>query len=243
MLAAAAAVAFLATVMLAVRTGDSAPIPSTEVLGARVTRQPAASVPAASGSSRSSKSSSTTASTTTTLVLETIPAGPITSQVFTSTTVAGAAATTSTTVSRSTTTTVASPRDVTEESDNTASYVWSKDGHDTASTTPNTQPASDPLTFLVSAHVDQENQAPNVAELDAKLQNNTDKPITFGPDGFAMRFLIDHDSKPWRTVEVKRDDIQTLPAHTTIEVIGHVYMDPQGYGTYDVGGEIQVRYT
>jgi hypothetical protein len=58
-----------------------------------------------------------------------------------------------------------------------------------------------------------------------------------------LRFLIDRNGDPWRTIEVKRDDIQSLPAHAEIVVIGQVAMDPGSYGTYDVGGEIQVRYS
>jgi len=246
----AAVVAFLATVMLAVRTGDSAPVPRTEVLGARATHDTATSTAQGAagdaGTSKSPKVVITIGTTSTTLTLETLPAVPASTNVFTPTTAPAQASTTSTTVNRSTTTTTAGPRDVNEQSDNTAEYTWTKDGSGGSSTTPDTQPSTDPLTFLVSAQWDHD----NVARLNAKLDNNTDKPITFpGPDGFVMRFLIDRDlkdgkgSQPWRTIEVKRDDIQTLPAHAEIVVVGQVVMDPGGYGTYDVGGEIQVRYS
>jgi hypothetical protein len=249
-LAVAAAVAFLATVMLAVRTGESAPVPRTEVLGARATIDtPTSAVqsPAgAPGTSKSPKVVITIGTTSTTLTLETLPAVPNNTNGFTPTTSPTASSTTTTSAVRSTTTTTAAPRDVKEQSDNTAEYVWTKDGSGGSTATPDTQPATDPLTFLVSAQWDHD----NVARLNAKLDNNTDKPITFpGPDGFDMRFLIDRDlkdgkgSQPWRTIDVKRDDIQTLPAHAEIVVIGQVAMDPGGYGTYDVGGEIQVRYS
>ncbi|MBV8691379.1 MAG: hypothetical protein JOZ37_01265 [Actinobacteria bacterium] len=257
-LAVAAALAFLATVMLAVRTGDSAPIPRTEVLGARVTHEtPTPAQNSDSNESKSAKSPSAqvvVVTTSTTLTLETLPAAPpvTSSSGTTPTTAAGTPPTsTSTTVVRATTTTTPPPRDVTEQSDNTAEYKWTKDGSGGSSTTPDTQPPSDPLTFLVSAQWDaQAAQAghDNVARLNAKLDNNTDKAITF-PDGFVLRFLIDRDlkdgkgSQPWRTVEVKRDDIQTLPAHAEIVVVGQVFMDEGAYGTYDVGGEINVRYS
>ena len=236
--------AFLATVMLAVRTGDSAPIPHTAVLDSRASRDTSTTgvpgQPGESGPTKSPKVVITIGTTSTTLTLETLPAVPATTNVFTPTTAAPATSTTNTTLARSTTTTTTGPRDVNEQSDNTAEYVWTKDGSGGSSTTPDTQPPSDPLTFLVSAQWDHD----NVARLNAKLDNNTDKPITFpGPDGFALRFLIDRNGDPWRTVEVKRDDIQSLPAHAEIVVIGSVTMDPGAYGTYDVGGEIQVRYS
>jgi hypothetical protein len=243
-LAAAAALAFLATVMLAVRTGDSAPIPRAEVVGARATRDAPTSAPKGdvdTGKSAKSQPSVVVVTTSTTLTLETLPAAPLTSAGSAPTTILSTPNPTSTTVARATTTTTTPPpRDVTEESDNTAEYKWTKDGSGGSSTTPDTQPPSDPLTFLVSAQWDHD----NVARLNAKLDNNTDRPITFpGPDGFVLRFLIDHDGQPWRTVEVKRDDIQTLPAHAEIVVVGQVFMDQGGYGTYDVGGEINVRYS
>lgn len=236
--------AFLATVMLAVRTGDSAPIPRTAVLGTSATRDTpttgAPGEPGVPGRTKSPKVSIVIGTTSTTLTLETLPAVPDSTNPFTSTTVAPAASTTTTSVARSTTTTTTAPHDVNEQSDNTAQYVWTKDGSGGSSTTPDTQPASDPLTFLVSAQWDHD----NVARLNAKLDNNTDKPITFpGPDGFVLRFLIDRNGDPWRTVEVKRDDIQTLPAHAEIVVVGAVNMDQGAYGTYDVGGEIKVRYS
>lgn len=251
MLAAAAALAFLATVMLAVRTGDSAPIPRTEVLGAKATHDTATSTAPGQvgepGTTKSPKVAITIGTTSTTLTLETLPAVPDSTNVFTPTTAPTVSSTTGTSVARSTTTTTPPPRDVNEQSDNTAEYVWTKDGSGGSSTTPDTQPPTDPLTFLVSAQWDsQAAQAgrDNVARLNAKLDNNTDKPITFpGPDGFVLRFLIDRNGDPWRTVEVKRDDIQTLPAHAEIVVIGQVAMDPGAYGTYDVGGEILVRYS
>ena len=244
MLAAAAALAFLATVMLAVRTGDSAPIPRAEVVGARATRDTPTSAPKAdadAGKSSKSQPSVVVVTTSTTLTLETLPAAPVTNLGSAPTTVLSTpSSSTSTTVARATTTTTSPPRDVTEQSDNTAEYKWTKDGSGGSSTTPDTQPPNDPLTFLVSGQWDHD----NVARLNAKLDNNTDKPITFpGPNGFVLRFLIDHDGQPWRTVEVRRDDIQTLPAHAEIVVVGQVFMDQGGYGTYDIGGEINVRYS
>lgn len=251
--------AFLATVMLAVRTGDSAPIPRTAVLGTSATRDTPTSAEApaqggVAGTTKSPRVSIVIGTTSTTLTLETLPAGvPDTANLFPPTTAAPATSTTNTTAARSTTTTTTAPRDVNEQSDNTAEYTWTKDGSGGSSATPDTQPPSDPLTFLVSAHWDSQQAQQghnNLAQLTAHLNNNTDKPITFpGPDGFALRFLIDRDlndgkgSQPWRTVEVKRDDIQTLPAHAQIVVIGEVAMDPGAYGTYEVGGEIQVRYS
>jgi len=243
-LAAAAALAFLATVMLAVRTGDSAPIPRAEVVGARATRDtPTSALKGDADAGRSSKAQPpvVVVTTSTTLTLETLPAAPLPTIASAPTTALSTpSSSTSTTVARATTTTTSPPRDVTEESDNTAEYKWTKDGSGGSSTTPDTQPPSDPLTFLVSGRWDHD----NVANLDATLKNNTDKPIAFpGPNGFVLRFLIDHDGQPWRTVEVRRDDIQTLPPHSRIDVLGQVFMDQGGYGTYDVGGEINVRYS
>jgi hypothetical protein len=241
-LAAAAAVAFLASVMLAVRTGDSAPTTRTEVLGARASRQSVTSSPSdalgASKSTGSSKSSSTTASTETTLTLETIPAGPVTSLATTSTTDATGRSTTTTVVSQSTTTTAVSAQDVTEESDNTATYVYNESGSGGSSATADTQPSNDPLTFLVQAAWDHD----NVADLNAKIDNNTARTITFpGDNGFVLRFLIDRDGQPWRTVEIRRSDIRSLPPHAEMLVTGNVYMEK--YGTYTVGGEVPVRYS
>jgi hypothetical protein len=239
-LVAAAAVAFLATATLALRTDESPPPTRTEVLGARATRQPptteAAQAPDAS------KSPNTTVSTDTTLALETLPAGPATTQVFTSTTVAGAPSTTTTTASRSTTTTVPSPNPgfVKEQSDNTSQYVYNENGSGGSKTTPDTQPPTDPLTFLVDGAWDHD----NVAHLNAKLSNNTEKTIYFGQDGqdgFVLHFLIDRNGQPWRTVDVADKDIHSLPAHSQMLVTGSVTMDK--YGTYDLGGETSVHYS
>ena len=240
MLAAAAAVAFLATAMLAVRTGDTPPPTRTEVLGARVTRQ-----------------STTTEAAPSVGVFEIVehdrvhrhhhhpgddPGRPITTQVFTSTTEAGAPSTTTTTASRSTTTTVPSPTPgfVQEESDNTAQYIYNENGSGGSKTTPDTQPPTDPLTFTVEGAWDHD----NVARLSAKLDNNTEKTIYFGQegqDGFVLHFLIDRNGQPWRTVDVADKDIRSLPPHSQMLVTGSAVMDK--YGTYDVGGETSVRYS
>jgi hypothetical protein len=242
-LAAAAAVAFLATVTLAIRSGEPSPPTRTEVLGARATRQPpTTATDKVAESSKSSRSPSTSALTETTLTLETIPAGPITTQAPTSTTEAGSASTSTTAVSRSTTTTVPSPQPgyVVEESDNTAEYVYTENGSGGAKTGPNAQPSTDPLTFLVEGAWDHD----NIARLSAKLNNNTEKTIFFGQqgqDGFVLHFLIDRNGQPWRTIDVTDHDIRSLPAHSQMLVTGSVVMDK--YGTYDLGGETSVRYS
>ena len=245
MLAAAAAVAFLATVMLAVRSGESPPPGHAEILGARVAGDTSTTAGAeASDASKSSNPPVTIVSTSTTLTLETIPAGPVTTQVFTTTTGPGAGtpAATTTTVARSTTTTVPSPSPgyVVEESDNTAEYIYNENGSGGAKTTPDTQPPTDPLTFLVEGAWDHD----NIARLSAKLLNNTEKTIYFGrqgDDGFVLHFLIDRNQQPWRTVDVTDRDIRSLPPHSQMLVTGSVVMDK--YGTYDVGGETSVRYS
>jgi len=228
--------------LLAVRAGEvSGGTTRTEILGVHLTRE---TVPPTSTTVtvRTTRQTTTTrGSPDTTLTVETLPAGPVPTDAPVPT-IATEPGHTSTTTSRATTTTVPNPPPgvVVEESDNTAEYIYDADGSGGAKTTPDNQPPTDPLTFLVAGNWDHD----NVAHLQAKLDNNTEHPITFPgdgkSDGLVLRFLMDLNGQPWRTVEVRNSEVRTLPPHFELEVTASVAMDK--YGTYDLSAEAPVQY-
>jgi hypothetical protein len=148
-------------------------------------------------------------------------------------------ATTSTTAARATTTTTTvasapSSRQVTERSDNTASFTYGP-GSGTPISVVDNDPA-DPFRFVVSA---QDANQDGTAELKTELANQTQRDIGF-PGGLVLRFNVAHDGEFWRTVELRFPDLQALPARGSLEIESAFQL--AGPGRYDVVGETVVEY-
>ncbi|MGH9165989.1 MAG: hypothetical protein ACRDZW_10820 [Acidimicrobiales bacterium] len=73
--------------------------------------------------------------------------------------------------------------------------------------------------------------------LDAFLVNTTGIPLFF-PTGLVVRFLVNRDGQPWRTVEVGAPSITTLPPRG--EARATTQVQPDGDGFYTVSAEVTI---
>jgi hypothetical protein len=136
---------------------------------------------------------------------------------------------------RTTTTTASSrPRQVTERSDNTSTFVSGPSGSSPISVVP--ADPSDPFRFIVFGNdTDQD----GTAELRAEMANQTQRDVAF-PGGMVLRFNLAKDGRFWKTIELRFPDVTVLPARGSLEVESPAPLD--GPGRYDVVGEVLVEY-
>jgi hypothetical protein len=136
---------------------------------------------------------------------------------------------------RSTTTTTApQPRQVTERSDNTSTFISGPSASSPISVVP--ADPSDPFRFIVSGN---DSNQDGTAELRAEMANQTQRDIAF-PGGMVLRFNLTKDGRFWKTTELRFPDVTMLPARGSLEVESALPLD--GAGRYDVVGEVLVEY-